>query len=192
MSTGRPPSSPCRRPTTRQRGTTHLAGALMPRGIAAHYAPSATATSEPSTGREKRAFQRRRSAGARKAVQGMVRYWCANATRRGESSPAQSVNLVVLPPDDDTSGICVDERLRWRFVAGACLPPCTAQATGARSKTVAFALSPLVSLARSRQSRGQCGFQGSDCRSVARSVTDRERASLLRVRNRVRTSDSAL
>jgi hypothetical protein len=53
--------------------------------------PSATATSEPSTGREKRAFQRRRSAGARKAVQGMVRYWCANATaeRRVQSSPVR-------------------------------------------------------------------------------------------------------
>jgi hypothetical protein len=61
----------------------------MPRGIAAHYAPSATPTSEPTTGREKRAFRRRRSAEARKAVQGMVRYWRANATaeRRVQPSP---------------------------------------------------------------------------------------------------------
>jgi hypothetical protein len=58
----------------------------MPRGIAAHYASSATPTSKPTTGSEERAFSVVGDQRGDTAVQIMVRYWCANADG-GESSP---------------------------------------------------------------------------------------------------------
>jgi hypothetical protein len=69
--------------TSRHRGATRLAGALMPRGIAAHYAASTAPTSEPTTGREKAGVLGVFDQRGEKAVQVMVRYWCANA--RAES-----------------------------------------------------------------------------------------------------------
>ena len=68
----RSPSSPCRRPTTRQMWSHAARWSLMPRGIAPYYATSATPTSEPTSGLEKRVFRA-------SAISGMTkpsRRWC--------------------------------------------------------------------------------------------------------------------
>jgi hypothetical protein len=58
----------------------------MPRGIAAHWARSATPTCKPTIGSEKRRFRGGGDDGGDTAVQLMVRYWDANPDG-GEPSP---------------------------------------------------------------------------------------------------------
>jgi len=86
--------------------------------------------------------------------------------------------VVAVPPDDDTGGpSALTTAYRSRCVEGPCLPPCTAEAARARSNaTIGFALSPLVSLVRSPQSRNQWGLSP---QPVARlSVGHRQRMSV--------------
>jgi hypothetical protein len=81
--------------------------------------PSATATSEPSTGRESGRF----SVGDQRGRERLFKAWCVigalTRRRRGESSPAQSVNLVVLPPEGDKSPHVWQELWSFGAVAAA-------------------------------------------------------------------------
>jgi len=61
-------------PTTRLREATRLAGSLIPREIAAPYTISATPTTEPTTGPEKRAFSGVGDQRSNRAIQAIVRY----------------------------------------------------------------------------------------------------------------------
>jgi hypothetical protein len=74
---------------------------LMPRGIAAHYTTSATLTSEPTAGPERRAFR----GSAISEVTKPSRRWCVTGalTRRRRVQYVACVRavLVALPPDDD-------------------------------------------------------------------------------------------